>query len=113
MRSSTNLAVDRAQRVTGGDVLQTHRRGDITGEHFLDLGALVGVHLHHAADTLLAILHRVVHAEPLSSVPEVDAEEGQRADEGVGGDLERQRRERRSLSSASQFDDRCHPRASP
>ena len=34
--------------------LQAHRRGDVAGADFLDLLALVGVHLQDAADALLA-----------------------------------------------------------
>ena len=43
-----------AQRVAGGRFLQADRRGDVAGAHFLDLLALVGVHLQDAADALLA-----------------------------------------------------------
>ena len=40
------------QRVAGGDVLETDRGGDVAGPHFLDLVALVGVHLQDTADAL-------------------------------------------------------------
>ena len=69
--------------------------GDVAGADFLDLVALVGVHLHHAADAFRACpspgSRRVAGFEHAR----VDAEEGQRADERVGRDLERKRSERR------------------
>ncbi len=40
------------QRVAGGDVLQTHGGRDVAGVHFLDLGAIAGMHLQQAADAL-------------------------------------------------------------
>src|SRR6056297_3664755 len=83
------------QRVAGGDVLQAYRRGDVAGAHFLDLLALVRVHLQQSADALALALHRVEHGVAGIQHAGVDAEEGQVADERVGGDLERQRRERR------------------
>ncbi|MCY1272303.1 hypothetical protein D9M70_208790 [compost metagenome] len=85
--------VDGAQGVAGGDVLHADQRGDVTGAHFLDLGAVVGMHLHHAADALLLALHRVEHGIAGVQHAGVDADEGQGADEGVGGDLEGQRGE--------------------
>ena len=59
MRSSTMTFFDVAQRLAGGDVLQADRGGDVAGAHFLDLLALVGVHLQQAADALLLAAHRV------------------------------------------------------
>ena len=58
--SSVMILLRRRQRVAGRVVLQAHRRGDVAGEHFLDLLALVGVHLQDAAQPLLAALDRVV-----------------------------------------------------
>ena len=52
--SSDDRLVRVAQRVAGGRFLQAHGRGDVAGAHFLDLLALVGVHLQDAADALLA-----------------------------------------------------------
>ena len=54
------MVLQRAQRVAGGHVLQAHGRGDVAGADFLDLVALVGVHLQDAADALLLRLDRVV-----------------------------------------------------
>ena len=41
-----------ADRVAGGDVLQADGGADVARPHFLDLFALVGVHLQEAADAL-------------------------------------------------------------
>ena len=49
-----------AQRVARRRFLQADRRRDVAGAHFLDLLALVRVHLQNAADALLAALDRVV-----------------------------------------------------
>ena len=68
-----------AQRVAGGDVLQADRGGDVAGADFLDLFALVGVHLQHAADALLLALDRVVHGVAGVQHARVDAEERQRS----------------------------------
>jgi hypothetical protein len=43
-----------AERIAGGVILETHGRGDVAGAHFLDLLALVRMHLQYAADALLA-----------------------------------------------------------
>ncbi len=42
------------ERLAGGHVFQAHGRGDVAGADFLDLVAVVGVHLQQAADALLA-----------------------------------------------------------
>ena len=54
MRSRMIGVLGIAERVAGGHVLQAHGRGDVAGADFLDLLALVGVHLQQAADALLA-----------------------------------------------------------
>ena len=59
-----------------------------------DLLALVGVHHQDAPDPLGAPAADVQHARARLQVAGVDAEVGQLADVGVGGDLERQRGER-------------------
>src|SRR5690348_1706108 len=89
--------VGRAQRVAGGDVLQAHRRGDVAGADFLDFLAVVRVHLQDAADALLLRLDRVVHLVARIERARIDAEERERADERIGHDLERERRERRAV----------------
>ena len=83
-----------AERVARGRVLEADGRGDVAGAHFLDLLALVGVHLQQPADALLLALHRVVDRVAGIQHAGVDAEEGELADERVGHDLERERRER-------------------
>ena len=102
-----------AQRVAGARVLEADRRGDVAGAHFLDLLALVRVHLEQAADALALVLGRVVDVRPGLEHARVDAEERQLSDERVGRDLERQRRERRvvasrrALSNVSSWCGRC------
>ena len=83
-----------AQRVARRVVLQTHGRSDVAGAHFLDLFALVRVHLQDPADPLLAALDRVVHRVARVHHARIDAEERELPDERVGHDLERQRGER-------------------
>ena len=82
-----------AQRFAGGHVLQAHAGGDVAGADFVDFHAVVGVHLHDTADALLLAADRVVDAVALGQHARVDAHEGQLADERVGHQLERQRRE--------------------
>ena len=86
--------VGRAQGVTRGDVLQANRRGDIARTDFLDFLAIVRMHLQQATDALFATLDRIEHGVAGIEHAGINAEEGQRTDERVGGDLERQRGER-------------------
>ena len=60
----------------------------------LDVLAVVGVHLEHAADPLLAVLRRVVDVGAGLERAGVDPEVGELADVGVAHDLEGQGRER-------------------
>ena len=87
-----------AQRIAGDHILQSHRGGDVAGEHFLDLGALAGVHLQEAPDALFLALARHEHRVAGVQHPGIDAKEGQVADEGIVQDLERQSRERRRVA---------------
>ena len=50
-----------ADRVARGDVAQSHRGADVARPHFLDLFALVRVHLQQAADALGVALRRIEH----------------------------------------------------
>ncbi len=50
-----------AQRVAGGHRLEADGRGDVAGVDFLDLFALVRVHLQQTADPLGAALGRIEH----------------------------------------------------
>ena len=82
-----------AQRVAGRRFLEADRGGDVAGAHFLDVLALVRVHLQDAADALLAALDRVVDGVAGIHDAGIDAEEHELADERVGHDLEREARE--------------------
>src|SRR6476660_6098411 len=53
-----------ADRVAGRDVAQADGRRDVAGPDFLDLLALVGVHLQEAPDALVGVLGRVVAGGP-------------------------------------------------
>ena len=58
-------------RVAGRRFAQAHGRGDVAGAHFLDLLALVGVHLQQPPDALLLVLDRVVdRCRPNCTTPE-------------------------------------------
>ena len=82
------------ERVAGDDLLDAHRGGDVAGVDLLDLLALVGVHHQDAPDALGAPAADVEHARARLEMAGVDAEVGELADVGVGGDLEGERRER-------------------
>ena len=82
-----------ADGVAGGGVLQADGGGDVAGAHFLDFVAAVGVHLHHAPDALAPFAGGVVDLIAGVQHAGIDAEEGQRADVGIGGDLEGERGE--------------------
>ena len=83
-----------AERVAGEHVLEAHGRGDVAGAHFLDLAALVGVHLQQTPDALFLGLGRHEHRVAGIQRARVHAEEGEIADERIVEDLERQRGER-------------------
>ncbi len=81
------------ERVPGGGLAQADGRGDVAGANLLDLLTVVGVHLQQTPDALALALGGVVHVAAAAQHAAVDAEEGELADERVGGDLEGQRRE--------------------
>ena len=83
------------QRVARARVLEADGRGDVARQHFLDLLALVRVHLQQPADPLPLVLGAVVDVAARLERARVHPEEGQPADVRVGRHLERQRRERR------------------
>src|SRR5213596_2978680 len=62
-----------AQRVAGLRVLQADGRRDVARAHFLDLLALVGVHLQQATDPLLLVLGAVVDVRAGGEDARVDA----------------------------------------
>jgi hypothetical protein len=82
-----------AQRVTGTRVLETHGCDDVAGVAGLTVDTVVGVHLEDAAQALALVLGGVIHVAAGLGMARVDAEVGELADEGVGHDLECQRRE--------------------
>ena len=86
--------VGRTQCIARGHAFQTDGRRDIAGIHFLDLLALVGVHLQDAAQPLFLRLGRVIDGVARIDHARVHAEKRQLAHERIGHDLERQRRER-------------------
>ena len=89
-----DLVVEVAQRIAGADVLEADRGGDIAGTHLFEFFARIGMHLQDAADALALVAGGVVNRVAGVQHPRVNPEKGQVADERVGGDLERQRRER-------------------
>ena len=88
-----------AERVAGARVLESDRGGDVAGAHFLDLLALVRVHLQQTPDALALILRGVVHVGARLEHARVHAEERQLSDERIRRDLERERRERRFVAT--------------
>ena len=93
-----------AERVARARVLEPDRRADVAGAHLLDLLALVRVHLQQARHALALVLARVVDVRAGLQHARIHAEEGQPADERVGRDLERQRRERRVVAHVARLE---------
>ena len=93
-----------AERVARARVLEADRRADVAGPDLLDLLALVRVHLQQARDALALVLARVVDVRARLQHARIDAEEGEPADERVGRDLERQRRERRLVAHVARLE---------
>ncbi len=50
-----------ADRVARTDVSETHHGADIARENFLDVFALIGVHLEQASNALVLLRARVHH----------------------------------------------------
>src|SRR5690606_9232103 len=94
-----DLLLDVAQGVTRGHILHVDQSSDVACAHFLDLFTLVGVHLHHTTNALLLTLDRVDHGVAGSENTGINTGKGQSTNEGVGSDLERQRRERSIVRS--------------
>src|SRR5690606_30243293 len=88
-----NVLTDVAQRFTRRDVFKTHHGSDVTGQNFLDLGTVVGVHLQDTANAFLLALDGVVDRFAGMQNARVHAHERELTDEGVGHELERERRE--------------------
>ena len=81
MRSSVICLLEVTQRVACRYVLETNCRGDIARPNFLDLFAIVRVHLQNSADALFLALHRVVNRVARIQYARIDPEECQVADE--------------------------------
>ncbi len=79
-----------AQRVARGGVLQADHRDDVAGERGLHVLPVIGVHLQHPADALLAVLRRVLDVGAGPEHARVHTEVGQPAHVRVGHDLEGQ-----------------------
>src|SRR5690606_24851031 len=82
--------IQRAQRFTGGDIFHADARSDIARADFLDLFAIVGVHLQQATDTLLLAAQGIQHRVAAIEYTGINANKGQGTDEGIRRDLERQ-----------------------
>ena len=79
-----------AQRIAGRRGFQPDRGGDVAGINFLDLFALVRVHLEQAADSLSFSFGRIINAGAGSDRAGIDAKKRQRTDERIGHDLKRE-----------------------
>ena len=82
-----------AQRVARGRFLECRHRDDVAGEGLLDVLAVVGMHLEHAADPLFPVLGGVEQRRAGVERARVDAAESDRTDERVVHDLEGQHRQ--------------------
>mmetsp|Transcript_13838 Transcript_13838/g.27027 ORF Transcript_13838/g.27027 Transcript_13838/m.27027 type:complete len:662 (-) Transcript_13838:374-2359(-) len=76
-----------AERLAGGGILAANEGDDVAGDGRVKVGAVVGVHLEHAANALALVLDRVEDRGALLEDARVDARKGKGADEGVGHDL--------------------------
>ena len=83
-----------AQGVAGAGILQAGQGDDVAGVGFLDVLAVVGVHQQHAADTFLLVARGIEQAHAAFQLTGIDPAEGQRADERVVHDLEREHGQR-------------------
>ncbi|MNC05490.1 hypothetical protein D3C75_529660 [compost metagenome] len=82
------------QGVTGNGVLQTDGSCNITCVYDADFLTAVCMHLQDTADALTLVLGGIQHVGAGVQESGIDAEEGQTAHIGVGGNLERQSGER-------------------
>jgi hypothetical protein len=82
------------QGLAGGGVLEADERVDVARAGLVDRVLLVGVHLEELADALLLALGGVDHLGTGGDLAGVHPDVGELAEEGVRGDLERQRGER-------------------
>ena len=90
MISSTIGLLFVAESIGSQGVLESDSRGDLAGEDFLDLFALVGLEADDAAEALFLAGRGIVDIGTGFDGAGIDAEEGQRADEWVVLELEGQ-----------------------
>jgi hypothetical protein len=83
-----------AESIGSQSVLESDGGGDLSGEDFLDLFALVGLEADDAAEALFLARRRIVYISAGFDGSGIDAEECQRADEWIVLKLESQSRER-------------------
>ena len=86
------------ERIARRRILQTHRSGDVTGIHMLDIFSVVGMHLQDAAESLTLTLCRVHDGLSGLQLSGVHAEEAELSDKRVCHDLERERGEGRFIA---------------
>jgi hypothetical protein len=82
-----------AQRLARGHVFQAHAGGNVTGQDFLDLLALVRMHLQDPADALFLAANRVVDRVAALEHARIHPHERELAHVRVGHQLECQRGE--------------------
>ena len=75
------------QSITGGGVLQAHSSGNVACIAGFQVGAVVSVHLHDTAHTLVGVFAAVVHGGTCIDLTGVNTEEGQLTHERVSSDL--------------------------
>ncbi len=92
-RLQHDLEILIAQGVAGGDVPQTHQRGDIAGKGRFDINAFIGLDHHHPAHALPFAGAWIVDDIALFDLTAVNSEENQLAHVGVSPQLEGQRAE--------------------
>src|SRR6185312_7474297 len=81
-------------RVAGGNLLQADSRADVARQNFTNFFALVGMHLHEAANALLLIFARIDYRVAGVQLAGIDAKEAELTDKRIGHDLENQRGKR-------------------
>ncbi len=82
------------ERVAGADVFEPDHRANVASRNLLDLFAIVGMHLHDAADAVFGAGGSVVDVGTGLERAGIHANEHQAAHKRVGHDLERERGQR-------------------
>src|SRR5713226_9338105 len=102
-RFQNDLLLLVAKRVACIYALESYTSADVAGIHFVNLFALVGVHLQQAADTLAGALGRIENIAAGFQNAGIDADVGYMPDEWVGHDLEGKRGKWLIVGRAAQF----------